>query len=864
MPMQIIAMPSADRAKLFNGIAEFDPSCLKCTRYYKAFDSFMDIFLGEMGQEYKLYIAELSLLFNNYIRAIRANKNMTVKFEYNIPEYSSKRTVMPQNKRRFIVRSRLHKLLDILENNEYIMAYKGFLNPAEKTGSYSVIQFLKKFDACVLDKTVFGVSTDKVPPAIVKHRRSSLSRIVGVDDNNKEKKREFKGELSHLNKRKLKKGVDVVDNLNLTLSSHKINISGSEVSDLEYFRVYHIKDIMKDGSPLQFMGGGRIYSKCSFQNTKSEERKTILIDGEQTVEIDFKNNHPAMMAEVLGFNLDYDAYTIDIHEDLSMSKEDLRVVCKKSFQALMYSKTIHGAVLSTSNTLIELGHFEDIKMSFVAAKYIIESLVDKNKMFKSQFVKPTNWVEWQGFDGDILDRVINKFTAANKAVLPYHDSYVVKKSDEQFLLDAMLEAWTEVFGCANNMKTSIDYGMSPEEVAALIASRNEKSPFRKMLDDLGHTKTPEELSLHVSVCNIIHNYELEAQGRTRSLHFITIRHRYLIPLIYAAIKNNEIQRSVDSLIETEELVARLTSHQDKEVVAITNEVVPFTDSKEVGSTTTINEDTSNISNESTQPTKETEKLDMAKKLPEIKNDLPTYKVNLLSIGEVEFKPFTVKEQKKLLMVSGGVDGDPIEIVKSLKDCIKSCTVQKINVDALPYFDIIMLFLALRSQSVGSLLDLNYTCEHEVEVTNEDGSVSKKPCGHNVKFNINLSDITYKIPEGHSTLIQLSDNIGVKMRYPSVFDIARVKKFDYIEHFDFIATCIEVIYSDDEIFKISDIPFPERRKELSNFLDSLSVEQITKIDNFFGTSPSIQYKKEVTCPKCKDKKVIVLDSISDFF
>ena len=88
-----------------------------------------------------------------------------------------------------------------------------------------------------------------------------------------------------------------------------------------------------------------------------------------------------------------------------------------------------------------------------------------------------------------------------------------------------------------------------------------------------------------------------------------------------------------------------------------------------------------------------------------------YEVTIPSMNvKVEYRPFLVKEEK-LLMVALESKDDGL-IVRSLKDVIRSCVYDDIDVNNLTTFDLEFLFLKLRAKSVGETVELNFPCEGE--------------------------------------------------------------------------------------------------------------------------------------------------------
>ena len=104
---------------------------------------------------------------------------------------------------------------------------------------------------------------------------------------------------------------------------------------------------------------------------------------------------------------------------------------------------------------------------------------------------------------------------------------------------------------------------------------------------------------------------------------------------------------------------------------------------------------------------------------------PTFDVKIPSTNKVyTFRPYTVKEQKILLMLQGSTD--PEELYKTVKELIGATCVGAINIDKLAYFDIEYLLLRLRAKSVGEISKLSYKCNNIVEGA---------PCSTNVDIDI---------------------------------------------------------------------------------------------------------------------------------
>lgn len=228
---------------------------------------------------------------------------------------------------------------------------------------------------------------------------------------------------------------------------------------------------------------------------------------------------------------------------------------------------------------------------------------------------------------------------------------------------------------------------------------------------------------------------------------------------------------------------------------------------------------------------------------------PRYKLTIPSMKkEVTYRPFLVKEEKALMIAQQSEDQEVM--VTTLKSVIESCILDKINVDDLAVFDIEYIFTQLRARSVGEIVELILKCE-----TCEDPKAS-------VQYNIDLSKLSVDFPEGHEKKIILFDDVGVIMKYPSLEVIKKIEIAgnDIESVFDIIASCIEFIYNNDEMFATKEVK-PEEVKE---FINNLTQEQFQKLQNFFETMPKLEQRVKYKCPVCSKEHDKIIRGLESFF
>ena len=230
---------------------------------------------------------------------------------------------------------------------------------------------------------------------------------------------------------------------------------------------------------------------------------------------------------------------------------------------------------------------------------------------------------------------------------------------------------------------------------------------------------------------------------------------------------------------------------------------------------------------------------------------PTYELELPSTGEtVQYRPFLVKEEK--LLVIALESEDTKQITTAIKTVIKNCILTKnIKVESLPTFDIEYLFLNIRGKSVGEELEVNIICP-------DDGETQ-------VPVKINLDDIQVQKNEEHSNKIKLDNTIMMEMKYPSLDQFIK-SNFDFNEKnamdqsFELIGSCIDKIYTEDEVWSASDVT----KKEIVDFLESMNSSQFKGIEKFFDTMPKLSHTIKVKNPVTEIESEVVLEGLASFF
>ncbi len=230
---------------------------------------------------------------------------------------------------------------------------------------------------------------------------------------------------------------------------------------------------------------------------------------------------------------------------------------------------------------------------------------------------------------------------------------------------------------------------------------------------------------------------------------------------------------------------------------------------------------------------------------------PTYELVLPSTGKtIKYRPFLVKEEKILILALESED--PKQITNAIKTTLKSCiSTRGIKVEELPTFDIEYIFLNIRGKSVGESIDVIVTCPDDNETQ--------------VEHKIYIDEIQVEKNEKHNRDIKLDHSLTLRMKYPSLSEFVK-NNFSMSDDntlqasMDIIASCIDVVYSEDESWAAADCT----KKELDQWLETLNTNQFKEIESFFETMPKLTHKVKVTNPNTKVESEVTMEGLQSFF
>lgn len=230
--------------------------------------------------------------------------------------------------------------------------------------------------------------------------------------------------------------------------------------------------------------------------------------------------------------------------------------------------------------------------------------------------------------------------------------------------------------------------------------------------------------------------------------------------------------------------------------------------------------------------------------------IKTEKVKLPVSGKtIEVRPFTIREQKAILLISEGSKDKSKNkkinyLLSELSRLLQTCVVNDISLEELSLPDFLTVVLNIRSLSVGETAQLTYTC----------------PCQTKVKFTFDINKVfCHNKKKKYEKVIQITPDVSI------VIDNITIKKImemnlkntqDLI--FETIKKCITKIVDSETVYLTSEVD----DEELTQFVDGLPIKVVEEIKSFYDTLPVLKYKDTIECPTGKIEMEV--SNLDDFF
>lgn len=226
---------------------------------------------------------------------------------------------------------------------------------------------------------------------------------------------------------------------------------------------------------------------------------------------------------------------------------------------------------------------------------------------------------------------------------------------------------------------------------------------------------------------------------------------------------------------------------------------------------------------------------------------PTFELKLISQDQpVRYRPFTVKEEKLLLVAEEG--DDEKEILYAIRQIIQNCCVTPLDVGKLPLFDLQYLFLQIRAKSVSNVSTVKYRDKEDDQIR---------------EFEIEFDKIVPTVDPNHKKDVIIDEDFVICFKYPTVEMMSKVENInadDLNASIEMVALCIDKIVQGEEVYMSEDYTL----EQLVQFIDDMPAEKFQLvIDQFISSMPKMIYTIEYT-NELGHEREIVLEGFRSFF
>jgi hypothetical protein len=191
-----------------------------------------------------------------------------------------------------------------------------------------------------------------------------------------------------------------------------------------------------------FQHGGRFYGGW-WQHIKSAARATITLDGQPTIEADFRGFNPAALMAEAGLPIPDDPYAPIVGAD---APKELRDHAKTTLAAFLNSKS--GRTEEPSNfDSIKWGMTpEDFRQKVLDAFPMVLAMLGSDKGMKLQRL-----------ESDLAEAIMLHFVRQGHAILPIHDAFIVQAHLEGELVQVMKDTFKARLGQVPPVKVTPSY-----------------------------------------------------------------------------------------------------------------------------------------------------------------------------------------------------------------------------------------------------------------------------------------------------------------------------------------------------------------------------------------------------------------------
>ena len=122
-----------------------------------------------------------------------------------------------------------------------------------------------------------------------------------------------------------------------------------------------------------------------------------------------------------------------------------------------------------------------------------------------------------------------------------------------------------------------------------------------------------------------------------------------------------------------------------------------------------------------------------------------------------------------------------------------------------------------------------------------------------------------VDDDHTSNIVIDEErkLGVTMKYPTLKDVdgdGLTGEVNIEKTYKMIENSIESIYEGETVHMTKDL----EKKELTEFLENLTADQMKKLTAFYNSMPRLEHKVKVKNPKTEVESEVTLKGLASFF
>ncbi|QGZ16049.1 baseplate hub subunit [Vibrio phage vB_VchM_Kuja] len=229
-------------------------------------------------------------------------------------------------------------------------------------------------------------------------------------------------------------------------------------------------------------------------------------------------------------------------------------------------------------------------------------------------------------------------------------------------------------------------------------------------------------------------------------------------------------------------------------------------------------------------------------------------------GEIVYQAFSMGMTSVLLEAKE--ESNVGVLLTALEHVVEDVLVSDQDIKKIPIHIIEKIFVRARSISLGSEIDLNYTCKKKVVI---DENTSHE-CGGKMELKLDLDTVDIVYNEDFKNVFELEGGYSLKLGEPT---IDRFKKLENVltgetkdpKPTDIVKLFFECIYTDEEVWSVDEI----EEEQLDQFIKDLDASVMLKvITDFYAKLPYFGTNIELKCPSCGAQHKTTLRGVQNLF